>query len=108
MRLTTETTARRQAGILARVPGWIGWRQRELSDWVHAAGDERARQHGWEITKSTGWFGFGARSYRDPRFSDRRWQLERWPTESPIIGWTDANGCWNEASDHEADSQPGE
>jgi hypothetical protein len=73
MRLITETTARRQAAILTRMPAWIGRRQRELSDRVHAAGDEFARMHGWEITKTTGRFGFGARSYWDPRFSDRRW-----------------------------------
>jgi hypothetical protein len=75
MSLMTETTARRRAGILARMPAWIGRRQRELSDRVHAAGDECARLHGWEVTKSTGRFGFGARTYRDPRFDDRRRQF---------------------------------
>jgi hypothetical protein len=74
MHLTTETTARRRAGILARMPAWIRRHQRELSNQVHAARDERARQHGWQVTKSTGRFGFGTRSYRDPRFDDRRLQ----------------------------------
>lgn len=75
MRLMTETTARRRVGVLTRIPTWIGRRQRELSDRVHAAGDECARQHGWEVTKSTGRFGFGARTYRDPRFDGRCPQL---------------------------------
>src|SRR5215813_7111566 len=41
---------------------------------MHAAGDERARRHGWEVIESTGRFGFGARTYRHPRFDDRRRQ----------------------------------
>ncbi len=75
MRLTTKTTGHRRAGTPARMSAWIGRRQRELSDRIYAVGDEHARQHGWHVTKSTGRFGFGARSYRDPRFDDRRRQL---------------------------------
>lgn len=60
-----------QAGILALASAWIGRRQRELSSQIHAAGDERARALGWEVTESTGRFGFGTRIYRDPRFDDR-------------------------------------
>jgi hypothetical protein len=101
MRLIIETAERRRTGILARMPAWIGRRQRELSDRVHAAGDECARQHGWQVTKSTGRLGFGARSYRDPRFGDRRWQLGRRPTEDPISGWT-------EVCKYEAVKPPGE
>jgi hypothetical protein len=71
MRLITMTTGRKRAGILAWTSAWIGRRQRELSDRLHAAADERASQHGWEVRKSTGQFGFGARTYRDPRFNDR-------------------------------------
>jgi len=71
----TGTSIRIRAGIAARVSAWIGRRQWELSDRVHAAGDAEARQHGWTVTKSTGRFGFGARVYRDPRFDDRRRQL---------------------------------
>jgi hypothetical protein len=70
MRLITKTTTR--AHIPARMSAWIGQCQQKLSDRLHAAGDERARQHGWEVTASTGRFGFGARSHRDPRFADRR------------------------------------
>ena len=71
----TEITSRTRAGIAARSSGWVGLRQQELSNRVHAAGDAAARQHGWTVTATTGWFGFGARSYRDPRFNDRRQQL---------------------------------
>jgi hypothetical protein len=42
--------------------------QRLLSDRLFAEGDAFARRQGWEITKSTGRFGLGARIYRDPRF----------------------------------------
>jgi hypothetical protein len=44
----------------------------------HAAANtsaSREARHGWEVMKSTERFGFGARSYRDPRFDDRRLQL---------------------------------
>jgi hypothetical protein len=75
MRLTTRTAAPARAGIPARMSTWIGRGQRSLADRVHAAGDDCARRYGWEVTKSTGRFGFGARSYRDPRFDDRRLQL---------------------------------
>jgi hypothetical protein len=77
MRLTTRTAAPARAGIPARMSTWIGRGQRSLADRVHAAGDDCARRYGWEVTKSTGRFGFGARSYRDPRFDDRRLQLSR-------------------------------
>jgi hypothetical protein len=75
MRLRTETAPRNRAGILAQMSVWIGRRQRELSDRLHAAEDERARQRGWKITKSTGLLGFGVRTYRDPRFNDGRRQF---------------------------------
>lgn len=45
--------------------------QRHISDRAHQAGDARARARGWTITQSTGRFGMGARTYRDPRFSTR-------------------------------------
>jgi hypothetical protein len=66
-----KAAARKRAGIAARTCAWISRTQRELSDQVHAAGDDRARKHGWEVTKTTGRYGFGARRYRDPRFHDR-------------------------------------
>jgi hypothetical protein len=71
----TEITSRTWAGIPPRMSAWIGRRQRELSDQVYAADDEYARQQGWEVTKSTGRFGLGTRSYRDPRFDERRRKL---------------------------------
>jgi hypothetical protein len=45
--------------------------KRLLSDRIFARGGAFAHQHGWEITKTTTWSGFGARSYRDPRSGPR-------------------------------------
>jgi hypothetical protein len=50
---------------------WVVRLLRQLSDRVFADGDAFARENGWEITKTTGRFGFGARSYRDPRCGPR-------------------------------------
>ena len=71
MTKTTDTTVGRPATRRSRLLASLLQRQRELSDRMHAAGDARAASHGWTITKTTGAFGFGARTYRDPRF-DRR------------------------------------
>jgi hypothetical protein len=71
----TDITTHTPAGIAARILAWALHHPRALSGRLHAAEDERARQYGWEITKSTGRFGFAARTYRDPRFDDRRRQL---------------------------------
>jgi hypothetical protein len=60
----------RRANTSTLAADWIRQRQQERSDAVPATRDERARRHSWEITKVTGRFGFGARSYRGPRFSD--------------------------------------
>jgi hypothetical protein len=54
-----------------RLAGWIAELQRQVSSCVFADGDAFAYEHGWQITKTTGRFGFGAHSYRDPRFSQR-------------------------------------
>jgi hypothetical protein len=78
----TETTIGTRAGITARISMWARRCQRELSARVHAAGDERARQHGWTITETSGQFGFSGRSYWDPRFDDQRRRL---CTESPSM-----------------------
>jgi hypothetical protein len=69
MRPMTDATPRRRYRVPARISAWIGRRQQDLSDRVHAAADDRARRHGWQITNSSGRFGFGARRYHDPRFS---------------------------------------
>ncbi len=45
---------------------------RKLSDRVHAAGDDRARAAGWDVTSTRGPLGLRGRSYRDPRFDGRR------------------------------------
>jgi hypothetical protein len=68
MRPMTGATPRRRYRVRARIAAWIAQRQQDLSDRVHAAADDRARRHGWQITNSTGRFGLGARSYHDPRF----------------------------------------
>ncbi len=45
---------------------------RTLSDRAHAAGDDRARAIGWEVTSTPGPLGLRGRNYRDPRFATRR------------------------------------
>lgn len=45
-----------------------GWHQVELAGRIHAVGDAFALQAGWTLTRTTGRFGFGSRTYRDPRF----------------------------------------
>jgi hypothetical protein len=68
----TQTATPRHAGnARRRLEGWIAQLQRQLSGRLFAGGDAFAREHRWEITKTTGRFGFGARTYRDPRFSQR-------------------------------------
>jgi hypothetical protein len=68
----TQTAPRRGASnVPHRLAAWIAQLQRQLSDRLFAEGDTFARGQGWEITKSTGRFGFGARIYRDPRFGQR-------------------------------------
>jgi hypothetical protein len=65
----TQTTPRRGASnIPRRLAAQVARLQRLLSDRLFAGGDAFAREQRWEITKRTGRFGFGARSYRDPRF----------------------------------------
>jgi hypothetical protein len=70
----TTTTIHARTGIAARISAWVRRCQHELSARTHAAGDDRARQYGWTVTETTGRFGFHARSYRDPRFDNRRRQ----------------------------------
>jgi len=71
----TDITIHSGAGIVTRISVWLRRRQGVLSDRVHAAADERACHYGWEILESTGRLGFGARTYRDPRFDGRRREL---------------------------------
>ena len=69
----TETAAPRRAGDMpGRLAARIPQLQRRLSDRMFADGDAFARQHGWTITKTSGRLGFGGRTYRDPRFDQRR------------------------------------
>jgi hypothetical protein len=68
----TQTAARRRAdNVHRRLPGWIVGLQQQLSDRIFADGDAFACENRWEITKTTGRFGFGTRTYRDPRFGQR-------------------------------------
>jgi Ni/Co efflux regulator RcnB len=60
--------------LARRVARWIGAKQQAISDHAHASADARARARGWTVTASTGRFGFGARTYRDPRFAVRQHQ----------------------------------
>ena len=39
-----------------------------LSDRLHAASDQDARDLGWTVSVTPGPLGFNGRSYRDPRF----------------------------------------
>jgi hypothetical protein len=66
----TQKASRRHPGhAFRRLAGWIARLQQQLAGLLFASRDAFAREHGWEITKTTGRSGFGARSYRDPRFA---------------------------------------
>ena len=68
----SQTALRRGVGNMPqRLAGWIARLRGRLSDRLFADEDVFAREHEWEITKTAGRFGFGARSYRDPRFGQR-------------------------------------
>jgi hypothetical protein len=67
----TQTVTQWRVDGVPRPAAWIARLQRQLTDRIFADGDAFGREHGWEITKTTGRFGFGARSYRDPRFGQR-------------------------------------
>jgi hypothetical protein len=66
-RTAPDSPAASQRGLAGRIRA----ARDQLSARVHAAADDRARANGWTITESTGRFGMGARTYRDPRFSTR-------------------------------------
>jgi hypothetical protein len=68
----THTEERhRGSWLLSRLAAWAARPLERLSDRIHAGGEAIARSNGWEITRSTGRFGFGARIYHDPRFASR-------------------------------------
>jgi hypothetical protein len=69
--MTQERARRRSRGLPGRLATRMGLLQRRVSDRIFAGGDALAREHGWTITESTGRSGFGARTYRDPRFDQR-------------------------------------
>jgi hypothetical protein len=80
----TQITPRRGASNIPRLlAAQVARLQRLLSDRLFAAGDTFARAQRWEITTSSGRFGFGARIYRDPRFGQHA--ANRQSEECP--GW---------------------
>jgi hypothetical protein len=69
----TEIAERRYvSSVTRRLAGWLARLHKQLSDRIFADRDAFAIEHGWEITKTAGWFGFGGRIYRDRRFDGRR------------------------------------
>jgi hypothetical protein len=76
----TQTALRREVGNTPqRLAGGIARLQRRLSDRLFADENAFAHEHGWEITKTAGRFGFGGRSYRDLRFGQRAAVAQRGP-----------------------------
>jgi hypothetical protein len=69
--MTELPACRRIRGLPGCLATRIGMLQRRLSNRIFAGADVLAREQGWTITESTGRFGFGARTYRDPRFDQR-------------------------------------
>lgn len=68
----TRPGARPRPGLFAALSAAICPGQAALSDRLHADGDRQAARYGWAITTGTGRFGFGNRTYHDPRFAARR------------------------------------
>jgi hypothetical protein len=69
--MTQAITSRHPSRLLSRLAAWATRPLERLSDRIHAGGEAIARQHGWEISRSAGRFGLGARTYHDPRFTHR-------------------------------------
>jgi hypothetical protein len=69
--MTQAITSRNPSRSLSRLAAWTTRPLERLSDRIHAGGEAIARQHGWEITRASGRLGLGARTYHDPRFTQR-------------------------------------
>jgi hypothetical protein len=69
--MTQAVSSRDPSRLLSRLAAWAVRPLERLSDRIHAGGEAIARQHGWEITRATGRLGLGARTYHDPRFTQR-------------------------------------
>jgi hypothetical protein len=69
--MTQAITSRHLSRLLSRLAAWAARPLERLSDRIHAGGEAIAREHGWEITRDTGRFGLGVRTYHDPRFTQR-------------------------------------
>jgi hypothetical protein len=74
---TTITYPAVRPSVYRRTSDWIGRTQAEMSDHVHAEGDALAQVLGWSAAAGTGTFGFGDRTYHDPRWSARRRAMVR-------------------------------
>ena len=57
--------------LITRLAALIAQHQRRLPDRLYANGDAVARQDGWDITVTTGRFGFSGHICRDHRFTTR-------------------------------------
>jgi hypothetical protein len=66
---SAESDARRTSRLLSRLTAWTAKPLERLSDRIHSGGEAIARRNGWEITRATGRFGLGIRTYHDPRFA---------------------------------------
>ncbi len=64
--------AGRPLAVVRGALAWIVGRIEELTDWMHAVGDAFARDACWSVSRTGGRFGFGGRTYRDPRFGQIR------------------------------------
>jgi hypothetical protein len=69
--MTQAITPRHFKRLLSRLATRAARPLEQLSDRIHAGGDATARQNGWEITRTSGRLGFGARMYHDPLFAQR-------------------------------------
>ena len=68
--MSTSASIRTAAGRHG-LAGAITTAADRLSTRAHAAGDARARDLGWEITRTPDRAGLTGRTYRDPRFATR-------------------------------------
>ena len=64
---TITRAAERRLGLADAISSAV----ERLSNRIHRRSDARARDLGWEITRTAGRAGLAGRTYRDPRFAIR-------------------------------------